>query len=402
MKESLRKFSFVIIGVIALVIVFVIFWFIFLSGKVSTDDAQVDAHLVSLSARIPGTVVRVVPNDNQAVGTGDILVYLDPRDYDAKVAQAKAALQQAEREYQASMLNVPISNASATGSVDSAQAALKVSEANARAAQDQLRVLAAAVRKAKAELDSAVARYALASADYRRTTILAGNYVASQQQFDQAKSTFDDAKAAVYAARDTLRQAQISYTQGENNLSAAMAQIQVSRANVVSSSSGPKQVKARRQQAAAALAAIQQARANLNYAELQLSYTTIKAPVAGFVTNKTVMPGEVVAAGQPLMIITPRQMWVTANYKETQLTHVKLGDKVDIAVDTYPGLKYNGTVQSISAASGSVTSLFPPENATGNFVKVVQRIPVKIELDPAQNLGLLRVGMSVETTILVK
>jgi membrane fusion protein (multidrug efflux system) len=403
MGNALKKFSYV---VLALVLLFAAIFFVkvfFFSGRVSTDDAQVDSHLISISSRIPGTVIQVLVGDNQFVKAGTPLVLLDPKDYKAQLANAKAALALAEKNYEAALLNVPVTHFSSKGNISQAQAFLQQSLAEKAIAKEKIAQLEAAITTSKANLFAAKARLALSKANYDRAKLLARNYVASQQQFDSFKTAYENDLASIQAAEAMLKQTKLELAESQSQLAAAEAGVKQAEARVLASMRGPQEVMARKAQAEAARAAVLQAKAGLKIAELQLSYTTIYAPEDGILTNKTVTVGEVISPGQQLAVLAPvHNIWVEANFKETDVGEIKPGDKAEITVDAFPGKTFHGKVESLGGATGSALSLFPPENATGNFVKVVQRLPIKIVFDPNEDTSMLRKGMSVEATVYLK
>lgn len=382
---------------------------------VSTDDAYVTAHLAPVSARIPGTVVEVRVNDNQDVKAGDILVRLDPKDYEVAVEQARSAADSAKADLENARVNVPLtdettrslvqqSEAAEAGAKDASQVALHDLEER----RGQLKAREAAEAGAKAAVRMAEADLERASLDRDRMKELVEAKMVAQQDYDHADAAFKSAQAALDVARQKVSQAQEETLQAAaavRSQTAAVAQSrrreQEAEAALANARSQRQQIKVRQAQVDAARSRVGQALANLRQAELNLEYTTIKAPVGGRVTMKTVEIGQVIQSGQPLLsIVDLDDVWVVANYKETALTNVRPGQRATITVDTYPSAVFNARVDSIQAGSGAVFSLLPPENATGNFVKVVQRVPVKLVFEPGENSRHLLVpGMSVVPTI---
>jgi membrane fusion protein (multidrug efflux system) len=382
---------------------------------VSTDDAYVTAHLAPVSARIPGTVVEVRVNDNQDVKAGDILVRLDPKDYEVASVQARAAADSAKADLENALVNVPLTDETTRSLVQQSEAA----EAGARdasqvAAHDleerrgQLKAKAAAEAAATAAVRMAEADLERARLDRDRMKELVEAKMVAQQDYDHADAAFKSALAALDVARQKVSQAQQETLQAAaavRSQTSTVAQSgrreQEAEAALANARSQRQQVKVRQAQVDAARSRVGQALANLRQAELNLEYTTIKAPVGGRVTKKTVEIGQVIQPGQPLLsIVDLDDVWVVANYKETALTHVRHGQRATIRVDTYPGAVFKARVDSIQAGSGAVFSLLPPENATGNFVKVVQRVPVKLVFERGENARHLLVpGMSVVPTI---
>jgi len=345
------------------------------SIRESTDDAQIDGHIYPISARVSGTAIRVLHDDNDFVQKGDLLVELDPKDYQVAVDRAKADLANAEANAVAAHVGVPLTTTTSTGQLQAADAGL-------RAAQKE-------VQAAQARVQEAQANYNKAATDLKRMEQLVQKDEVSRQQYDTAVATASAAKATLDAS-----EAAVASAEGR----AAQAKAQAEAAHTV-----PEQVRAMRAKAGAATAEVQRAQAALEQAELNLQYTKIVAPVTGILSKRNVEPGQVVQGGQPLFsIVDLDNIWVTANFKETQLKNMHPGQPVDVSVDAY-GRTYKGKVESIAGASGARFSLLPPENATGNYVKVVQRIPVRIEFDKGQDPNhRLRPGMSVEPTVYLK
>jgi membrane fusion protein, multidrug efflux system len=357
----------------------------------STDDAQIDGYVYPVSARVGGYVLRVMVNDNQYVQAGTVLVQLDPKDYEVAAATAKAMLANDQASSAAAGVVVPLTSVNTSSMLATAQADVDSVRAAVVAAQHQFEAAQATLRQAEAN-------DLRAQDDVNRFKPLAEKDEISQQQFTQALDAQKATAAAVEAARHAAAAAEQAVTQAQARVSQAQAQLTYAETR-------PQQISVQRSRARAAEAETERASAALEQAELNLQYATIVAPVSGVVGQRTVQPGRVIAPGQQLMAIVPldsQNLWVTANFKETQLKFMRPGQAVDIAVDTY-GRTYKGHVDSIAGASGSRFSLLPPENATGNYVKVVQRIPVKILLDGGQDPEhLLRPGMSVEPKVRVR
>jgi len=382
---------------------------------VSTDDAYVTAHLAPVSARIPGTVIEVRVNDNQDVKTGDILVRLDPKDYEVALEQARAAADSAKADLENALVNVPLTDETTRSLVQQSEAALAAAaDASQVATHDleqrrgQLKASQAAEAAAKAAVRMAEADLEKARLDRDRMKELVEARMVAQQDYDHADATFKSAQAALDVARQRVNQAQEEALQAEAAVRSQTATLAQSRrreqegeAALANARSQRQQVKVRQAQVDAARSRVGQALANLRQAELNLDYTTIRAAVGGRVTNKAVEAGQVVQPGQPLLsVVDLDDVWVVANYKETALTDVRPGQRAIITVDTYPSAVFKARVDSIQAGSGAVFSLLPPENATGNFVKVVQRVPVKLVFEPGENSRHLLVpGMSVVPTI---
>jgi len=376
---------FLIIGIVVLLVAGFFLWRYFNSYE-STDDAQIDGHLNPVSARVSGHVQKLLVNDNQYVQAGQPLVQIDPSDYQVLVARAQADYDNAVAAARSAGVDIPITTASAGGQLSSAEAEVETAQANLLAARQQIDV-------ANAQLMQADANNVKAQNDLARYKQLVSKQEISQQQYDQAYAAAQAGSAGVDAARAGVAAAQ-------QQVKAAQSRVLQAQANLRSAQTAPQQVAVTRSRAQSAEALVEQKKAELDAAKLNLQYTTITAPVNGVVTNRTVEAGQNVQPGQELMrIINLDDIWVTANFKETQLRHMKVNQPVTIRVDT-TGKDYKGHLQSFAGASGAITSLLPPENATGNFVKVVQRIPVKITFDQGETKNHdLRPGMSVEPKV---
>jgi membrane fusion protein (multidrug efflux system) len=345
------------------------------SVRESTDDAQIDGHINPISPRVTGTVLRVLHDDNEVVQAGDLLVELDPKDYEVAVDRARADLANAQANATAANVGVPLTQTTSSSQLVAADAGVKGAERD--------------IESAKAKLNDAQAMYAKTSADLKRMEQLIAKDEISHQQYDAATAANNSAKAQVDAATSAIASAESR---------AAQSQAQAEAARTV-----PEQLKVTRARAGAASAEVQRAISTLAQAELNLKYTRIVAPVTGVLSKRSVEPGQTVQAGQPLFsIVNLDDIWTTANFKETQLRDMKVGQKAKIKVDAY-GKEFSGTVESIGAATGARFSLLPPENATGNYVKVVQRIPVRIRFDKGQDPNhQLRPGMSAEPVVYTK
>jgi membrane fusion protein (multidrug efflux system) len=364
----------------------------------------VDAHVTQIAARVGGTIVRVLVSDNQQVASGAVLVGLDPRDYSVAVDRARAELADAEATALAAQSNVPITSTTASSNVSSAEGSVEQAQGGVDAAQKEIEAARARLTTAQARLREAEANATKAARDVERLRGLLAKDEVPQQQFDAAVGAADAQRAAADSARSQIAEAEAGIRVAETKLVQAQAGGLQARAGLRTAQTGPQQVVAMRARAAAAQARVDQAKAALQQAELNLQYATVTAPVAGVVSRKTAEVGQIVQAGQPLMALIPLEtVWVTANFKETQLTDMHPGQRASVKVDAYGGKEFKGHVDSIAAATGARFSLLPPENATGNYVKVVQRVPVKIVLEPGQDPGhQLRPGMSVMPTVYLK
>ncbi len=385
----------------AAVVVLVAGLFIYYFNRESTDDAQVDGHITPVSAKVYGRVAEVLVDDNQPVKAGQPLVKLDARDYQAALDQAKGQLALAESEAQSAGVDVPRTRENTASGTSSADAQLSGAQADAMRAEvayDQSRT--SDLAWAQANVDKSRANALLAQADLARFKPLMEKDEISKQQFDGAKANADATASALKADQEKFTQAQHNVEISKAQLEAAKARVQQAQAGVLAAKADTRQVAIKQADAAAKIAKVQQARAAVDAAQLNLEYATITAPVDGYVTHKQVEVGQVVQQGQGLLVVVPlHNVWVTANFKETQLKKMKAGQKAEVKVDTY-GKTFSGHVDSIAGATGAVLSLLPPENATGNYVKVVQRVPVKIVLDPMpQEKAVLRPGMNVEATV---
>jgi membrane fusion protein, multidrug efflux system len=377
---KLRR-NIVILIVVLVVLVGGVFLWRYLSSYESTDDAQADVHLYPVSARVSGYVVKVKVDDNQWVEKGTVLVEIDPKDYEVAVAQAQANLSNAEATAQSLNITVPITSVNTSSELKSAESDIDNTTAGVIAAERQLSA-------AHDQLEQALANDVKAQDDLKRYKLLVDKREVAEQVYDQALAAARSSTAAVSAARANESAAQQFVQQARSRVVQADAKRQ-------SAETGPQQVSSSRARARAAIADVEQKRALLERAQLNLGYTKIVAPVSGEV-NKTVVVGLNVQAGQQLLTVVPLdEVWVTANFKETQLKRMRVGQKADIHIDSN-GRTLKGHVDSIAGATGPLFSLLPPENATGNYVKIVQRIPVKIVLDPGENRDRqLRPGMNV-------
>jgi membrane fusion protein (multidrug efflux system) len=383
--------AFRIAVIVAAVVLLVVGFFLYryVTSYQSTDDAQVDGHINSISTRISGHVVKLNVVDNQYVQAGTVLVEIDPADYQVASDRAKADFDSAEATAAAAGVDVPITSVSTSSQVSSTEADVAGARAGIAAAKQQFEA-------AQAQRDQAEANNVKAQNDLVRYKQLVDKQEISQQLYDQSLAAAKASAAAVSAARATADAAQSQVTQAQERQRQA-------EANWRNSQTGPQQMQVIRSRAASARADAQRKKADLDQAQLNLQYTRVVAPVAGVVSDRTVEVGQNVAPGQELMKIVPlNDVWITANFKETQLREMKVGQPVTVEADAN-GRSYKGKVDSIAGASGARFSLLPPENATGNYVKVVQRIPVKIVLDPGENKDQsLRPGMSVTPKVWIR
>ena len=400
-----RTIRFILLALLVIAGIVAIPVYAYYSVRESTDDAQVDGHVVPIRARINGTIVSVLVNDNQQVRAGDELVRLDPADYQVALTQAEAQLASARANIAESNVNVPLTTINTSTLIRTSSSQSQESQAAVNSAQQGVDGARAKVLAADAMLAGRRADFAKAEKDLARFKDLVDKDEISKQDYDAAvaaerasAAAVDSAKADASASRHALDQAVAELGQAKARLVTAMAQQRQSE------EASPKQRQVSEARYKQAQAQARQAEANVNQARLNLSYALIKAPVDGVVSRKTAEPGMQLSIGQQIMALVPLDdVWVTANFKETQLRKMRVGQKVEIEVDTYGSShNYRGHIDSLAAASGARFSLLPPENATGNYVKVVQRVPVKIRLEQGENRDhLLLPGMSVTPTVLL-
>jgi len=356
---------------------------------VTTDDAEIEGYLHPISTRIPGYVTRVTVDDTQYVDKGTVLVQIDPTDYQVAVELAKAQLAKAQAEAAAALSGVPITSVSTLSQVHSDEAGVLSAQAGILAAEKQF-------QEAEASLAQVEANNVKVQDDLARYGQLIGKREISRQQYDQAVAASKFSAAAVTGA-------QASVAAAEQQVSQERSRMQQAEAELRSAHTRPDQMRVTRARAEAAAAAVEEAEAELHRAELNLQYTTIVAPADGIVGKRTAVAGQNVSPGQTLLVIVPVQdIWVTANFKETELEDMRVGQPAEIHVDAY-ARDFSGKVEGIAGATGVQFSLLPPENATGNYVKVVQRVPVRIVINPGQDPDhTLRVGLSVVPRIRVR
>jgi membrane fusion protein (multidrug efflux system) len=380
-RSSKGRRNILIVAVVAVVVIAGVFLWRYLNSYESTDDAQADVHLYPVSARVSGYVVKVNVDDNQWVEKGTVLVEIDPKDYEVAVAQAQANLRNSEATAQSLNITVPITSVNTSSQLKFTASGIEDANAGVIAAERQLTA-------AHAQVEAAEANDVKAQDDLRRYKLLVDKREVSEQVYDQALAAAKSSTASVESARANESAAQEFVKQSRSRVAQA-------NANHQSAETGPQQVSSTQARVRAAVADVEQKRALLEQAQLNLGYTKIIAPVTGEV-NKTVVVGMNVQDGQQLLTVVPLdEVWVTANFKETQLKRMQVGQRAEIHIDS-SGRTLKGKVDSIAGATGPLFSLLPPENATGNYVKIVQRIPVKIVLEPGENKDRrLRPGMNV-------
>jgi membrane fusion protein (multidrug efflux system) len=393
---------------------------------VTTDDAYVDGAISTVAAKVAGHVGELFVDDNQAVKKGDLLLRIDARDYQARVEQARAAVAMAESRVRAAGERIRVTREMASGQRAQAEASRLSAESARKSAVETVTSFRAtvearrsAVNAARAEYDRSRSVSDKARQELQRLATLVKQGLVAQRDYDQALSDLKTAEASDRVAAERIEGAQRDLAVAEADtrlreagyepqgigLGMAAARAADAKARHITADAMTQEVRVREAERELAAAELKEAQANLSLAELQLTYTEVRAALDGVVSKRTVEIGQVVQVGQPLMAIVPlHQVWVVANFKETQLERVRPGMKADVTVDTYSGKKYVGVVESISAGTGSRFSLLPPENATGNWVKVVQRVPVKVQLEGVAhgNPHTLRAGMSANVVIRVR
>jgi membrane fusion protein, multidrug efflux system len=375
----------------------------YLNTYESTDDAQIDGHVDAISGRISGNVIAILAEDEQSVKAGDVLVRIDPRDYEVAVAKAEADLRDAEAALESSRIDIPITTTNTASQLKTATATRVDATAFVLGSQRQLSAARDRLESARALVRDAEASVKKTRDDVVRYKLLVDKNEIPSQQYDTAVAAADSAVATLDSRRAAVREAEQNIAVAQSAVDQANTRVPQADASIESAMTAPKQVQVSESRAKSSLAQVAQKKALLDQAKLNLSYCTIVAAVTGIVGKKTVELGENISPGEQLMAVVPLDdIWVTANFKETQLSHMNPGQRVRFTVDAYDR-EYKGKVVAVGGASGSRFSLLPPENATGNYVKVVQRIPVRINLDPGENDDhRLRPGMSVDPKVYVQ
>jgi membrane fusion protein, multidrug efflux system len=388
------------------------------STEVSTDDAYVEGTISPVSAKVAGHVVELRVNDNQAVKANEILLRVDPRDYEARRDQARAAVAVAEANVRAARAELPLARETTRSQVQEVRAALEGTRVGVRSSESavdearaRLESKRAAAAASRADVTAAESAQRKAVRDLERMQQLMKNDYVSRREHDDALAAHETADAVLEAARRRLAAIEKEVQQSEAELASRQLGIEQARQRVAEvrgtlakAESQQQTVSVKTAELARAEALLRAAQADLAAAELNVEYTIVRAPIDGVVAKRGVEVGQVVQPGQPLLALVPlAEVWIIANFKETQLTRIRAGQRADVWVDTFPGVVFRGTVNSISAGTGSRFSLLPPENATGNWVKVVQRVPVKILLEPAGGgIQPLRAGLSAIVTVHLK
>ena len=398
-----RRWQIGAVVVVVLIVIAGVFW-LRSRGHESTDDAEVDGRITQIAARVNGPVIKVAIDNNVQVNAGDLLVQIDPRDYQVAVERAKAELADAQATASAATTGVPIARVETSAGVNNASGSVAQANAAVTGAEREVQVAQANLVAAQARQREREATAVKAAKDVDRLRPLVDKDEIPKQQFDAAVAASDSARAAVEGAQSDVTAAQTSIIVAQQRVAQAHGAADQARAGLETARTAPQQLQVTQARAASAEARVKQAQAALDQAELNLQYTTVKAPTAGVVSRKAVEVGQVIQAGQPLLaLVNLADTWITANFKETQLKNMQPGQKAEVSVDALGGRTFKGHVDSIAAATGAKFSLLPPENATGNYVKVVQRIPVKILIEPGEDpQHLLRPGMSVTPTVYVR
>jgi len=400
-RQRIRGLNPLVKAAILLVLVLAaVAWYIF-TGSVTTDDAQVDCHITAVAPQVPGYVVKLYFDDNTPVKEGDTLLLIDPRPYEAEVQRTKAALDVAQAQADSAKLQIGLIRETTTNSTSSASAQKDSDAADYTSSQAQLEQSATAnLQVAQANVAAKRATNERAQSDLARYTPLLATGDVSKYQYDAVEAAARVAKSELDAAEQQLSAAQQAVDIARANARSAQARLSRSQSQFLETKARERQIPITEATYKSALATVERAKAELQQAELNLAYTHIIAPISGQITQRSVDLGQYVSPGQLLFTIVPlTQVYVTANFKETQMANVAPGQRVRLRVDTY-NEDFEGVVDSIAGATGSRQALLPPQNATGNFIKVVQRIPVKILVKPSRNPHLvLRPGMNVEATI---
>jgi membrane fusion protein (multidrug efflux system) len=389
------------------------------SGEVSTDDAYVEGTISPISAKVPGHVTEMLVRDNQAVRANEVLLRVDPRDYEAKRDQARATVAVAEANVRAARAELPLTRETTRSQVEEVRAALEGTRVGVRSSESvvdetraRLEAKRAAAAASRADVTAAESAQRKARRDLERMQALMKNDYVSRRDHDDAMAALESADALLESARRKLSALEKEVQQTEAEVASKVLAIEQARQRVAEmrgtlarAESQQQSVSVKTAELAKAEAQLRSAQADLAVTELNLEHTVVRAPIDGVVSKRSVEVGQIVQTGQPLMALVPLQdVWVVANFKETQLTRIRPGQRAEVRVDSFPDAVFVGSVNSISAGTGSRFSLLPPENATGNWVKVVQRVPVKILLDgtPGGNPQPLRAGMSAVVTVRLK
>jgi membrane fusion protein (multidrug efflux system) len=363
------------------------YWWLFLHGRVTTDDAYIHADVASIGSRVPGTVLSVQVDNNQRVEKGDVLVELDPKDYQISVALAEAHLARIDADFKAAEVTISLVDTQTQAQIQTARAALEKAKDQEKEKYHQMKELEKNRLAARAELKEA-------ENNYRRVHRLYGHKAISEQAQDEAETVLKKAEANLKALDASIRAIEAGLRATHQDIDEARTQLELAQKD-------RKKLEVERHRLASLKAQRDGARVQLDQAKLQLSYCTIKAPISGWVAQKDIQVGNRIQPGQPFMAVVPlEEVYVEANFKETQLANVEMGQPATVKADTYPDYTFHGRVVSIQAGTGAAFSLLPPENATGNWIKIVRRIPVRVHLDrPLPSQYPLRIGLSLKVTI---
>ncbi len=402
-----KKWTLMLIALLALICTIVVglFMWQYFATHEETDDAFVDGHSSSISSRVSGVVSRVAIDENQFVKAGDLLARLDPVDYQVKVDQSSAQVKLKQHEVEQLQAEVRQTYTSAEAQDTQANGEIGFSQAHLAAAQANISQCEAAVGQVKMQVASMQAKQHLSYLDWKRYKQLDKNGAVSRRELEQARTNYDDATAQLEGTKDALRVAQLKIVQSKAELAQVRSELMRSYGQAKAATAAYEQKDVVDKQRQGSLASLEQTQAKLKQDLLQLSYCEIKAPISGRIGKKTLEVGQYIEAGQPLLSIFADRPWVTANFKETQVGRMRPGLPVDVKIDSFPGVTFKGFVESIAPASGAKYALLPPENATGNFTKIVQRIPVKIAFDPESTnkyLMMLAPGMSCVVKVIIK
>jgi membrane fusion protein (multidrug efflux system) len=408
-KGITRPFSrpwakWLLVAALAAIAIGTLMAFNYFAIRESTDDAQIDGHINPVASRVGGTVLQVYVLENQQVKAGTLLVQLDSKDYLVALDKAKADLAAAEAAAQGAQVQIPVTHTTTTSQINTAAGALKRAQGSQAAAQKDVAAARAKLALSQARMRQADVNYTRAIQDLDRMKQLIAKDEVSQQQYDTAFAVAESMRATRESEEAAIREAEASVGAAQARVLQAEGVVLEAEAAVSAAQTAPQQVTVTRSRAATAEAQVLLAKAAVEQAQLNVAYTSITAPVDGIVSKKNVEVGQILQPGQPILAIVPLEdVWVTANFKETQLKKMRPGQAAQVSVDAFGGRRYTGHVDSIAAATGARFSLFPPENATGNYVKVVQRVPVKILIERDEDPDhVLRPGMSVEVTVLTK
>jgi membrane fusion protein (multidrug efflux system) len=373
----------------------------YFANRESTDNAQIDGHINPIASKVAGHVVAINVQDNHYVKEGTVVVRIDPTDYQVALEKARADLAAAQASEQAAQSQVPLTSTTTSSKTNLAGAGVEQAQRARAAAMKDVQKSQAKLESAQSRVRETEANYTKAAQDLQRMKLLIAKDEVSKQQYDAAVAAADAARAALDSAQAGVGEFSSEVGAGQARVAQAEAAVKEAEANLQATRTAPQQMAISRSNVKTAAARVKQAQANLEQAELDVQYTQVKAPIDGIVSERKVELGQYVQVGQPLLALVPlHNVWVTANFKENQLKDMRVGQKADITVDAYGGRKYEGHIDSIAAATGARFSLLPPENATGNYVKVVQRVPVKIVIDKGQDdAHPLRPGLSVIATV---